>query len=215
MYDDRYGAFVCRPRARALGFVAVIAAVFNVAAAAAADDDVDFFEKRIRPIFVERCESCHSAASGKTNGGLALDTRDGWMKGGEAGSPIVAGKPDESLLIRAVRYGADGPQMPPKEKGGKLPDNEIAALTEWVSRVHSIRESQSSRWRDDTRRSSPLVVVSARSKQSLLHRSKNIALAAAQTWTDSSCRNWIKKSLHPVRACRPPNAAAPSAARST
>src|SRR6187200_1604732 len=96
-------------------------------ALADSDSDLDFFEKKIRPILVDRCEGCHSAAKGKTNGGLALDTRGGWMKGGESGSPIVPGKPDDSLLIRAVKYQANGPQMPPKEKGGKLTDNEIAA----------------------------------------------------------------------------------------
>ena len=102
--------------------------------AAADASDAEFFEKRIRPLLVERCESCHSAAQGKTSGGLALDTRDGWQIGGESGTPLVPGKPDESLLIRAVKYGEDGPQMPPQDKGGKLPDAEIAALVEWVRR---------------------------------------------------------------------------------
>ena len=99
-----------------------------------ADDGVEFFEKRIRPLLVERCEACHSGAKDKTLGGLALDTREGWRKGGDSGSPIVPGKPGESLLIRAVKYDEDGPQMPPEEKGGKLTDVEIAALTEWVRR---------------------------------------------------------------------------------
>ncbi len=47
---------------------------------------------------------------------------------------IVPGNVDESLLIRAVRYDDDGPQMPPNDGGGKLPDAEIALLTEWVRR---------------------------------------------------------------------------------
>ncbi len=99
-----------------------------------AADDAEFFEKRIRPLLAERCQSCHSAASGKTSGGLALDTRDGWVKGGDSGSPIVPGKPDESLLVSAVRYDSGGPQMPPDDAGGKLADAEIAALTQWVAR---------------------------------------------------------------------------------
>jgi hypothetical protein len=99
-----------------------------------ADDDSDFFEKRVRPILAERCESCHSAAKGKTHGSLALDSQAGWKKGGESGPVIVPGMVDESLLIRAVRYVEDGPQMPPKDGGGKLPDAEIALLTEWVRR---------------------------------------------------------------------------------
>ncbi len=101
---------------------------------AGAEPDAEFFEKRIRPILVERCEACHSMAKGKTSGGLALDTREGWQVGGDSGSPIVAEKPDESLLIRAIRYQDAQLQMPPKAKGGKLADSEIALLVEWVRR---------------------------------------------------------------------------------
>jgi len=98
----------------------------------AEDTATEFFEKQIRPILVDRCEACHSASKGKTNGSLALDSRDGWLKGGESGPAIVPGKPSESLLISAVQYDADGLQMPPKEGGGKLSDREIEALSEWV-----------------------------------------------------------------------------------
>src|SRR5262245_24346974 len=95
------------------------------ASSARAEYDTDFFEQGIRPLLGDRREVCHSAAKTKTSGDLALDTREGWTKGGDTGPAIVPGKPDESLLIRAVRYGADGPQMPPKEKGGKLTDAQI------------------------------------------------------------------------------------------
>ena len=99
-----------------------------------AEESVEFFEKKIRPLLADRCEACHSAEKGTTHGGLALDTHEGWRRGGESGTPIVPGRPDESLLIRAVRYDEDGPQMPPEEEGGKLSDSEIAALAEWVRR---------------------------------------------------------------------------------
>ncbi|MDB5335644.1 MAG: hypothetical protein JWN70_1263 [Planctomycetaceae bacterium] len=99
-----------------------------------AESDVDFFENRIRPILVAKCDGCHSNAKGKTSGGLALDTREGWQKGSDNGAVIVPGKPDESLLIKAVRYQDKDLQMPPPQKGGKLTDLEIAALTEWVTR---------------------------------------------------------------------------------
>ena len=100
----------------------------------AAESDDEFFEAKIRPILVKRCEACHSSKLGKTQSGLALDSRQGWQKGGESGPAVVPGKLDESLLIRAVRYGSDDVKMPPEESGGKLPDAEIALLTEWVSR---------------------------------------------------------------------------------
>src|SRR5688500_6457834 len=85
---------------------------------ARAADDLDFFEKKVRPILVERCLECHSAEK-KIKGGLALDSRAGWEAGGDAGPAIVPGKPDESLLVKAVRYTDPDLQMPEKRK---LPD---------------------------------------------------------------------------------------------
>jgi hypothetical protein len=97
---------------------------------ARAADDLDFFEKKVRPILVERCLECHSSEK-KIKGGLALDSRAGWEAGGDAGPAIVPGKPDESLLVKAVRYTDPDLQMPEKRK---LPDAEIAILEEWVRR---------------------------------------------------------------------------------
>lgn len=88
------------------------------------------FEQRIRPLLVEHCYSCHSAEADEPRGGLRLDGREGWQHGGDSGPAIVPGKPDESLLIAAVRYD-DAIQMPPS---GKLPERDIAALVEWVAR---------------------------------------------------------------------------------
>lgn len=101
--------------------------------ATADDKDIqgfDFFEKSVRPILVKRCYECHSGE--RTKGGLALDTRTGWQKGGDGGPAIVAGKPEESSLIDAINYRTH--EMPPKDKGGKLPDDEIEILTDWVTR---------------------------------------------------------------------------------
>ncbi len=90
----------------------------------------EFFERNIRPLLIRRCDECHSKQSEKIRGGLSLDSRDGWRKGGDRGPAIEPGKPDESLLIQAVRYKDEDLQMPPK---GKLPDREIALLTHWVA----------------------------------------------------------------------------------
>lgn len=99
----------------------------------AGDPDADaFFESKIRPLFMERCVGCHGAE--KQKGGLRLDSRPGWEAGGEHGSPVAPGRPEESLLIKAVRYLDKDLQMPPKEKGGKLSEVEIALLIEWVKR---------------------------------------------------------------------------------
>jgi len=90
----------------------------------------DFFETKVRPVLVENCYKCHSAGAEKIKGGLTLDTRDGWMKGGDTGPVIIPGKPDESLLVKAIRYTDRDLAMPPSDK--KLPDNLIADLVEWV-----------------------------------------------------------------------------------
>lgn len=93
--------------------------------------EIDFFEKRVRPILAERCYACHSDKSGKKRGGLTLDDRAALLRGGDSGPAAVVGDPAKSLLIEAVLYAPDGLQMPPT---GKLPQAEIDLLTEWVKR---------------------------------------------------------------------------------
>lgn len=89
-----------------------------------------FFEQKVRPLLVAKCYECHSQESKILQGGLLLDSRPGWQKGGDSGAAIVPGKPDESLLVRAVKYLKDEyVHMPPK---GKMSDDEIAVLVEWV-----------------------------------------------------------------------------------
>ena len=86
-----------------------------------------FFEAKIRPVLVEKCYSCHSAAAKNLRGGLLLDTKQGLLAGGDSGPAIEAGKPDESLLIQALRF--EGFEMPPS---GKLPAQVIADFEHWV-----------------------------------------------------------------------------------
>ena len=90
---------------------------------------LDFFEKRIRPVLAERCFECHSAEAKKLKGGLRLDFRDGVLRGGDTGPAIVAGNPESSLLIKAVRYKDADLEMPPKQM---LPPELIADLESWV-----------------------------------------------------------------------------------
>jgi hypothetical protein len=95
-----------------------------------ADDDFAFFENKIRPILVDHCYSCHSAGAEKVKGSLLLDSKQGLLKGGESGPAILPGDPENSLLIKAVRYGDKDLQMPPKDK--KLSDFQITDLTAWI-----------------------------------------------------------------------------------
>ncbi len=90
---------------------------------------VEFFEQKIRPILVTHCSECHSRDSKKRQGGLLLDSRDGWMRGGDSGAVIVPGDPEKSLLILAVRQTDKDLRMPPKQK---LTDTQIADLEAWV-----------------------------------------------------------------------------------
>ncbi len=117
-----------------IGTALVVTTISMTALFAAEPDraDVEFFEAKIRPVLVERCYQCHSAAartSKKLKGGLLLDTRDGLRAGGESGRAVVPGKPGESLLLKALRGGDDASQMPPK---GKLPDAVIADFEKWI-----------------------------------------------------------------------------------
>jgi hypothetical protein len=106
----------------------------DVAAAGAAQpasaDGVEFFEKKVRPLLSEQCYQCHSPAAPKgIKGGLSLDTREGLLRGGDSGPAVVAGQPDASRLIRAVRWKDDKLQMPPKKA---LAPEQVAVLEQWV-----------------------------------------------------------------------------------
>lgn len=90
-----------------------------------------FFEAKIRPVLIEHCYACHSTKAetdGKLKGGLKLDSAAGWKTGGDSGPAIVPGKPDESLLLSAIKY--ESFEMPPK---GKLPDAVVGAFAKWIA----------------------------------------------------------------------------------
>src|SRR5688572_31684782 len=73
----------------------------------------DFFESKVRPVLASHCYKCHSAEEKKAKGGLLLDSRQGWQKGGGHGPALVPGDPAGSLLLKAVRYEDADLQMPP------------------------------------------------------------------------------------------------------
>ncbi|HKB35466.1 MAG TPA: DUF1549 domain-containing protein, partial [Gemmataceae bacterium] len=102
---------------------------------AAADRDtpdaaaLEFFEKKVRPVLVEHCFKCHSTQAKKLRGGLHLDSRQGFLTGGDSGPALVPGQPEKSRIVEAVRYGNVDLRMPPR---GKLPDTVVADLATWV-----------------------------------------------------------------------------------
>jgi hypothetical protein len=92
-------------------------------------EDTEFFESEVRPVLVSRCYECHGPQ--KQELGLRLDGRTAVLRGSDAGAVVVLGDAESSRLVLAIRYEDASLQMPPE---GKLPDDEVAALVEWVRR---------------------------------------------------------------------------------
>lgn len=92
------------------------------------DAQVRFFESKIRPVLVQHCYECHSSESGKSKGGLKVDSREALLRGGDTGPSVAARSLDKSLLYQAITYDGDY-QMPPK---GKLSDDVIADFSKWI-----------------------------------------------------------------------------------
>ena len=108
----------------------VVVLIAQSATQARADSaSVDFFERKIRPVLVEHCYSCHSQQAKKSRGGLRVDSRAALLAGGDRGPALVPGQPDKSRLIEAILYNNVDLQMPPR---GKLSEAVIADLTAWV-----------------------------------------------------------------------------------
>ena len=93
-----------------------------------AEDNIQFFTQKVRPVLAQSCYRCHTTEEA---GGLRLDSHAALLKGGDDGPAVVPGSPDKSLLIQAIKQTGDL-KMPPK--GEKLADGDIANLAEWVRR---------------------------------------------------------------------------------
>ena len=93
-----------------------------------AAENLEFFEKRVRPVLVEVCQKCHGA--NRQESGLRLDSRESLLKGGDRGAALDLQNLPASRLLEVIGYEGDL-RMPPK---GKLPADQIAAIAEWVRR---------------------------------------------------------------------------------
>ncbi len=102
--------------------------LFGAATVRAVEDGDAFFEKKIRPLLIQHCFECHSEDAEES--GLRVDSLTAMLRGGERGPAIVVGKPEESLLISAVRHG-ELLKMPPKRK---LSTAQVADLEQWIAR---------------------------------------------------------------------------------
>jgi hypothetical protein len=89
------------------------------------------FESKIRPILVEHCLECHSIESGKAKGGLRLDDREALLRGGDSGPALVPGKPEESLLLAAIRHSDPDLEMPPRKD--RLAESILEDVEQWIA----------------------------------------------------------------------------------
>ncbi len=112
-----------------IGFVLSLFATSVRSQESPSASELEFFEKRIRPVLVERCYECHSVESGKAKGGLRMDSREAMRRGGETRPAVVPGDLDRSLILEAIRYGNQDLKMPPK---GRLSENVVADFETWI-----------------------------------------------------------------------------------
>ncbi|MFO0901985.1 MAG: PSD1 and planctomycete cytochrome C domain-containing protein [Pirellulales bacterium] len=115
----------------------LLACLLLAAPARGADDErvadserMEFFERRIRPVLVERCQKCHGADAAQRKGGLRLDTAAGLAHGGDSGPALAPGEPDKSLLWHAVSYSGNASEMPPD---AKLSPQTLDDFRRWIA----------------------------------------------------------------------------------
>lgn len=110
-------------------FLAALLSVSTVAESLAQEAGEDFFENKIRPLLAERCFECHG--SKKQQGDVRLDVKAAVFGEGPSGRIVVPGQPGESRLLKVIAHDPYDTQMPPD---GKLPEEEVKLLTEWIQR---------------------------------------------------------------------------------
>ena len=116
--------------------VAALVVMFGICGVAAAAEsapptpaDLEFFEAAVRPLLLARCIGCHGPE--KQQGQVRLDSRAAAIAEGAAGRVVVPGDPSASRLLQVIAFDPLDTQMPPS---GKLPEAEIAVLTQWIAR---------------------------------------------------------------------------------
>lgn len=117
---------------RAIAMIAAIGFSGLLCSPAFADTPTaaDHFENSIRPLLAERCFGCHGPK--KQWASLRLDSLEGMLKGGDTAPAIVAGKPEESELIKRIQEPDEDLRMPPAEAGKPLSAEQIQSLAEWI-----------------------------------------------------------------------------------
>jgi hypothetical protein len=95
-----------------------------------ADPHLAAYSEKIRPLFAERCFSCHGGL--KQEAGLRLDTVALMVEGGESGGVVTKGDPDASLILERVSDTDPLTRMPPEGEGEPLSAEQLAMLKDWI-----------------------------------------------------------------------------------
>ena len=135
MFRNRSSHYLLDPswgRLLTLGLLALLLISTSRAQSATTptEEQLEFFESRIRPVLVEHCYACHNSADA-AEGGLILDHRQGLLAGGDGGPIVTAGDPKRSRLIAVLRHEIEGLEMP--EDGPQLADPVIRDFERWVA----------------------------------------------------------------------------------
>ncbi len=91
-------------------------------------EQVQFFERHIRPVLMTTCLECHGRD--QVERGLHVGSLSQLLEGGASGPAVVPGDPDASLLIQAIRGEHERYQMPP---GAPLEERVVAQFEQWVA----------------------------------------------------------------------------------
>lgn len=92
------------------------------------------FSRQVRPILASYCFKCHGPDASQRQAGLRLDDRKAATSPADSGRiAIVAGKPEESELIRRIFSQDDAERMPPPEEKRPLSDDQKELLRRWIA----------------------------------------------------------------------------------
>ncbi len=114
---------------RRLTLILIAITTNALASPAPTPEQIEFFEKKVRPILVEQCYSCHGPEKQKAE--LRLDSLAALLKGSDLGPVLIPGKPGESSFIKSIKHIGDAAKMP--ERKPKMPAAQIEALEQWVA----------------------------------------------------------------------------------
>jgi mono/diheme cytochrome c family protein len=116
----------------AMSAVAMLAAATLVASAEEKEEKAEeskpvTYDDHVRPIFRQKCLSCHN--TDKTEGGLDLSSYTAMMEGGGSGVVIEPGAASDSYLFMLVTHELE-PHMPPESD--RIDDKLVATLRDWI-----------------------------------------------------------------------------------